>query len=504
MNSKELVGCKGVKIPLPLGTCLFSTYEVLESLGQGANSEVFLARNLRVGNLVAIKRVPKNQGDDNLKREINLLRELRHSGIPVIIDVGEDEGASYLIEEYIEGQTLKVLAGRMNEGQVVEIMLQLCDILTYLHTSKELPIIYKDLKPSNIIMMANGRIKLVDFGAAVRQSDKTGQHLGTRGYAAPEQYTRLPVDERTDLFSLGVVAYYLLTGKNLAMPPYRLQPICEIKEEIRPGFEKLLEKVTKARPIDRFQSADQLKVALEDLSMNHSRDQSLVQLIRSTHLLVLVYGIKRSVGTSHIGFLIASHSASLGYRTSYIESNDHDDFSKILWMHPAQVDGRYHFDLKGIHVYPKAGQGAIDALCQKNYDVTVLDGGVFDGLKMDKEHGGNLKVLLVTGTRDWEVSILEELMLNEGVKGIQLVFNLSDKKEVDPIAESMSLEDYLVCPFTPDPYTGNQESCLFTGQILGKETFREEARPIEHKFKKKIKAWIQKYLVRFETQSEDL
>ena len=251
-------------------------------IARGGQGDVFLARDLKSGDYAAVKRLPKDsyckegaltssaeaaQSRDG--SEVSILKDLRHPGIPAFRSAFQVGQVHYLAMDYIEGETLKEILEqrRFSEEEVKIIARNLLAILSYLHR-QDPPVIYLDLKPSNIILDHKNRVHLVDFGIARR---KTGERIKavfsalTRGYAAPEQYL-LPArfDERTDLYALGVTLHYLLTGKNPNDPPYEFAPVRSFRRDVSTDLSFLIETLLQPNPKDRFQSAEDVRKALSE------------------------------------------------------------------------------------------------------------------------------------------------------------------------------------------------------------------------------------------------
>ena len=215
--------------PLPRNTVLQGRYDIEQVLGIGGMSTVYRARDLRfsaVARYCAIKEMPDTSPDPrtgqirlaNFEREASLLATLSHPGIPKIYDFFSSNGRVYLVLEFIDGKDLEtqleVRGGAMMEEDVVNWAIQICDVLEYLHGHQPQPIIFRDMKPSNIIVMPNGKVTLIDFGIAkIFQSDKRGTMIGTEGYAPPEQYRGL-AEPRGDIYALGATMHHLLTNSD--------------------------------------------------------------------------------------------------------------------------------------------------------------------------------------------------------------------------------------------------------------------------------------------------
>ena len=252
---------------LETGTVIDGKYKILNVLGRGGMSIVYLAMNERVNKQWAIKEILK-QDAHHLhanRREIEMMKKLRHPYLPGIADVIENRNSLLIVMDYIEGRSLQdILAeyGAQTQADVLKWAKQLCDVLSYLHTRKP-AVIYRDMKPANVMLKPDGNIMLIDFGAAREyksQNNKDTVSLGTRGYAAPEQYEREgQSDARTDIYCLGVMLFQLLTGES----PHSLCPICQINPSLSSGLEKILIKCTQVKKENRYQSCRELMHALD-------------------------------------------------------------------------------------------------------------------------------------------------------------------------------------------------------------------------------------------------
>lgn len=247
-------------------------YKILKVLGEGGMSTVYLAENVNLGTLWAIKEINKvSNSKVDLLVEPNILKKLKHPALPRIFDIIESDNSIYIIKDYIEGISLdkKLLrSGKIPEQTVIMWSIQICEVLIYLHNLKPNPIIYRDMKPSNIMLTKDNRIKLVDFGIAREykmDSRNDTAHIGTRGYAAPEQYGLAQSDVRTDIYGLGVTLYHLLTGKSPKEAPYEIRPIREIDESLSIGIEHVIDVCTKPNPDHRYQSVEELVGDLENI-----------------------------------------------------------------------------------------------------------------------------------------------------------------------------------------------------------------------------------------------
>jgi len=319
------------------GTVLDEKYEILRRIGEGGMSIVYLARNNRMNMQLAVKEI-KNDGSKSaevllkgLEREANILKDVDHPVIPRIIDIVKHNGTICVVMDFIEGENLADKlkeVERFSQDKVIEWGLELASALEYLHSMNP-PIIYRDMKPSNVMLKPDGGVKLIDFGTAKtydieNNADTTA--LGTRGYAAPEQFGDAQgrgiykTDARTDIYNLGATLYHMVTGKNPQEPPYEMVPIREVDPMLSTGLEQIILKCTKPNPNERYQSCSELIYALEhytelddDYKQEHKKK---VTMFGTTIALAIVFAIVAIVGKSGMNKINAENYSA------YIESGN--------------------------------------------------------------------------------------------------------------------------------------------------------------------------------------
>lgn len=258
-----------------IGQVIDDKYEILKLVGQGGMSKVYLAMDKRLNKQWAVKEIEKRAKDRNNEiviqsaiAEANLIKQLDHPAIVRIVDIIDNGNVIYIIEDYIEGETLSTILennGAQPQELVIEWAMQICEALEYLHTRKP-PIIYRDMKPANVMLKPDGSIKVIDFGIAREYKDQSladTVSLGTKGYAAPEQFGgKGQTDARTDIYCLGVTLYHLLTGQNPCEPPYEIYPIRHWNPQLSAGLEAIIQRCTQLNLDDRYQSCAELLYAL--------------------------------------------------------------------------------------------------------------------------------------------------------------------------------------------------------------------------------------------------
>ena len=236
---------------LEIGSLVDGKYKILNKVGQGGMSVVYLAMNEKANKQWAVKEVRKDGIKDfevvkqGLVAETDILKKLSHPNLPSIVDVIDTEDSFIIIMDYIQGNSLnKALDeyGAQPQDHVIAWAKQLCDVLGYLHTRTP-AIIYRDMKPANIMLKPDGNVTLIDFGTAREFKEKNLADttcLGTVGYAAPEQFGGMgQTDARTDIYCLGATLYHLVTGMNPCEPPYEIKPIREINPSLSSGLERI-------------------------------------------------------------------------------------------------------------------------------------------------------------------------------------------------------------------------------------------------------------------------
>jgi len=278
---------------LSIGTVLSDRYEIQKVLGQGGMGSVYLAsdRRLQVKQW-AVKETVFDYKDDNERVEIeklfideaHILAQLDHPNLPKVVDFFTEGGRKYLVMEFIEGETLEKLViddkSFLPVEKVILIGLQIADVLNYLHSQKPNAIIFRDMKPSNVMITKDERVKLIDFGIArlfISGKDKDTVILGTPGYAPPEQYGKSQTNERSDIFSFGATLYFMLTREDPGKSPFHFPPISKFNSTVPKEFGDVVLKAVNIAPESRYSSMKEIIIELKKLSFeNRSQFTSLL------------------------------------------------------------------------------------------------------------------------------------------------------------------------------------------------------------------------------------
>lgn len=193
-------------------------YRILDILGQGGSGTVYLAENIKIGNLWAVKEINHANVCNNPLDEAYMLGKLYHPALPRVFDIHRQENTTYIVMEYFKGETMEQMIRDKklpSEQMLIEWALEICSVMMYLHNHKDGCIVYRDLKPGNIMVLPDHSIRLIDFGIAREYKEGVNTdtvYIGTKGFAAPEQFGNGQSDKRTDIYGFGITLYCLATG----------------------------------------------------------------------------------------------------------------------------------------------------------------------------------------------------------------------------------------------------------------------------------------------------
>lgn len=307
------------------GKIINNKYLVLEKLGKGGMGQVYLCKSLSVGNLWAVKYIPYSSYNISYTGiEESILKKLNHIYLPRIVDVFYEQGGVYIVESYIEGVPLDKKMekeGPFVEETVVEWGKQLCEALKYLHNLKPNPVIYRDMKPSNVIVSNANVAILIDFGISKEyRGEEDGQPdpllAFTSRYAAPEQLLGYS-DQRSDIYSLGGMLLYLLTAvdiRELKSNPYPLKNISN-------GLQEVLFKTVEAEAKNRFNTIDELYDALMKLKAAPSKMKQINSVPKDYKKIIGIYS-PFAVGKTTVACNLASAYAKHGISVALIDTDD--------------------------------------------------------------------------------------------------------------------------------------------------------------------------------------
>lgn len=289
-----------------IGSVIDGKYEILREIGKGGMSVVYLAMDTHLNKQWAVKEIRKKGNGKNdevivnsLLAEANLMKRLDHPALPRIVDIIDNGITIYVVMDYIEGESLdKVLKehGAQPEELVVGWAKQLCDALTYLHSQKP-PIIYRDMKPANVMLKPEGNVKIIDFGIAREYKEQNLADttvLGTKGYAPPEQYSG-QTDARSDIFALGMTMHHLLTGVDPRSGD-AYESVRMWNPELSEGIEIIIDKCVQPASENRYQDCEDLLYDLNHPELTTKgyktkQKRKLAAFITASSLAVVLGGV---------------------------------------------------------------------------------------------------------------------------------------------------------------------------------------------------------------------
>ncbi len=260
-----------------VGKILHNKYRIKKFLGRGAMGNVYLVEYIKDHRQMVIKELvpsPDSKLTEELCHEIffretEFISKFNHPGLPEMYGAFRDDGYDYIVMEYIKGQTLEevIKTHPVPQNKAIKWTIELASILNYLHNAFEQPVVYRDLKPANIIITQQNRVRLIDFGISRYYNpdkDTDTFRLGSPGYAAPEQYKgRGQSTPQSDIFSLGVILYQMLTGYDPTLTPFKFPPARQLKPSIKEELEKIIEKAINLDRLKRYISIIEFKEQLD-------------------------------------------------------------------------------------------------------------------------------------------------------------------------------------------------------------------------------------------------
>ena len=316
-------------------------YDIVQILRETAATAVLLVNYKRIGALRILKAVSKAHPDANsILSEAHLLQGINSSQIPTIYSVEDTNEMYYLVEEYVEGQTLReyLLDIKLSKEELLELAISLCDVVEALHNAKNGPVLYRDMKPEHIILQ-EGAVRLIDFGISIRKSEAAkAMPLGTKNWAAPEQLKGKRLDERCDIYSVGKIIEFM-QNNSYAKDDFKLK--------------KLVSHATSEEADKRTKTILELKNQLYDLQNFKNKNESEKEYLAKN---IAVVGSDHSAGTTLIAMNMCRYLNKRKLSTYYRDVEG--DTVQNLWSNLKNAKIKegvlYHENFKGILNYGEA------------------------------------------------------------------------------------------------------------------------------------------------------
>lgn len=413
---------------LAAGQILGGRYIIIRLIGSGGMSHVYLAEDLRLkGKRWAVKESLQMEGNyGDIQSEAELLLSLNHPLLPGVADffAPDEAGYCYLVMDYIEGESLAQYMARHHKAiegvRIVSYAKQLLEVMEYLHGHHP-PVIYRDLKPGNIMLTGPEELRLIDFGIARAYrngADEDTEKLGTVGFAAPEQYGGGQTQPASDLYGLGALMLYMASGGQYS----RWQPRMEnsLRGAVPDALIPVIRRLLRYHPEERYQSAGEVMGVLEaiEASMNkqalRNRGETLVKC--SETVIIALLGTASGLGTTHTS-LAVSHALSHAGSTAWVDFSPESQVFERYWnlLDQSPVSGPFSsgrsscLDWKGLHFWKRPPQGNLQQLLENSaYSYIVLDlGCATDHGQLEMFANSDVPVLIASGA-DWR---LEDILL---------------------------------------------------------------------------------------------
>ena len=414
------------------GDIIFHKYRIIAPLGNGAYSQVFLVEHINLNIFRALKCINKQFDSYGFAiNEANILKNLRHPGIPIIYDIEENDDCVCIIEDYIEGMSLNSFIynnSHISISTALDIILQLCHIVEYLHNHG---IYHADIKPENIVYN-EGRLFLLDYGNAGSFEERNRPPVGTRFYASPEMYSGEPLQQGSDVYSIGVIFLMLITGsKN----PNTLKKISS------KGLRRLIEDCLNHSHRERISSIGELLHRINLISKKTACSKNV-------SLRICFVGAYEHSGTTHCALLAGTYLHKSGFSTILCERNESNHFLKLL-RHRDSVkfhDGIY--ETEAIKLIPWYYQ------CVHTENQLNADRFIFDMGKLTSDNISFVKecdiVCLVTGGNPYELDLAKKILRENAFTKVYTLINLASVKDYKRIVRSKDLINPIRVGYFPE------------------------------------------------------
>ena len=422
---------------------LFGKYELISTLGAGSFGTVYLSKHIILECFRAIKLIPKDGSSDSLLKEAQLLKSLNHPGIPTIYDIEQDDSYYYLIEEYVEGESLEEFLlhqQNISYNTFLDISLQLCDIFRYLHSFKPSPILYMDLKPEHIIVCGM-HIKLIDFNVATYLSNLGNIYnlFGNKEFGAPELFSGQMPNLFSDIYSIGKIMQYLSLHLEISLSP---------------KFHKIITKATDNNPDCRYETVDDLITVIKE-------QQKLLNQPH-TRMKIAVIGSHKGCGATHFAMMLTSTLNYMGYSSIYYEKEPKSSLSLSfnLLSFSKEKDGMIFY--RYFRGFPFFGPGIFPPLVDA--DIIIDDYGEFFPIDIEKNYDF---LLYVCSNSIWHrYSIFKNGTSYLGLSNkLKIICNMGQKSVLHHISKYFSRPVYNY-PYDTDPFWIDAKKISFVSKLL--------------------------------------
>lgn len=433
---------------------LFDKYQVIRELGSGSFSPVLLVRHISMELERACKVIPKTQvGSVSDISEVKLLKSINHPGIPRIYDIEEDDKNFYLIEEYVQGESIDEFLLHnpiISNRQFHNFCMQLCDIFNYLHSFSPAPILYKDLKPEHIIL-CGFQLKLIDFGISsyVTSSGNNFNKMGNIDFSAPESFTDDNITLQADIYSIGKIIELLST---------------HLEQKIPRKLIEIIQKSTASDTSSRYETVGELSSALKKIFEKDNQPK-----LRKS---IAVVGANSGCGATHFAISLVSALNSMGYSSIYFEKNSSNTLQNAAKFEKSLVEQNGFYTCKSFCGLPNYGPGIKTYIPKSDinvYDLGADDDNILSFLNSDTNMEIEQFILVCNGSLWHYMDAIRKLkILQDAGVSIVIVSNLCDKAHSIALARQLNEAVYYF-PFDNNPFKLNSGKEKFYTQLFSKK-----------------------------------
>lgn len=469
LYSKKVENRKGVGGFLK-NSILCGRYRILESIGQGMSGIVYLAEHIKLKSLRVIKCVDKHHiMFEQFLKEAILLKNLNHPGIPIIFDLEEDENFLYIIEEYIEGKSLQAIVlhqTNLSFEKIIDYGIQICSIFEYLHHFEPFPILYLDLKPSHIIV-CNTSIKIIDFGTAILMESDSPQEIsfGTPYFSAPEQSGSLVLNQKTDIYAIGTILYYMSARK---VPKIQKEKVSMMKHlaYYPDAFQQIIQTCLEEKAENRFGDVTELK-------------NNLLTFQKYNSLTIAAIGSRQRVGVTHLSIAFSSYLNHHKIRCLYEEKNKAHVLESIKKYdrRTKEVDGF----IKMKHFFGLPNYGSTIQVNKDNFEVIIQDYG--SNHRHPQIQTADV-ILLVAGGNVWELEQSIQFLSDWKDERTILLASFINQKNIVRMFPLEKGEKLYKIPLFSDPFLSNGLSDRMFNELAKSVKITRERRSFFEKLKK--------------------
>ncbi|WP_160044477.1 MULTISPECIES: protein kinase domain-containing protein [Paenibacillus] len=469
---------------LHAGLTMGGRYEIVRKIGEGGMSHVYLAEDLKLpGKLWAVKESVSDPGQyGSIRDEAQLLISLSHARLPRIVDFfpPDEDGYTYLVMDYIQGITLeKYFAGyrgRIPVDSILQLADQLLEVLDYLHTHEPV-IIFRDLKPSNIMLTEHLELRLIDFGIARNYKREQAQDtvkLGTVGFAAPEQYGSGQSDARSDLYGFGALLLYLSTGG--AHTEWTEKAERSIRPDLPRKLMPIMRKLLQTSPENRYASAAEVReeiAAAVRLEMKPDARRGKDIAGRKSTQVIAVMGASGGTGTTHTAIAISHFLARGRGKVALIEMNVRSPafrrIQQIVDGDRSGSPGSRKFEVQGVDYWRQTARSDVISLLSGSYDYVVIDLGTYrERERLEEFLRADVPVIVASGAEWRQQDILDMVHGLSRYPQQKWVYflPLAGGDAVQRLRRQLNSPHVFSLPLQMDPFDKSEETDKVLGRVF--------------------------------------